>query len=43
VQSKIDSLTADKQRLEKLKESLQKSIEESTIEVRAKDQKVKDL
>jgi vacuolar-type H+-ATPase subunit I/STV1 len=43
VQAKIDSLLQDKQRLEKLKESLTKSIDETTQEIKAKDQKVKEL
>lgn len=43
VQAKIETLTADKTRLEKLKESLLKSIEESTTELRAKDAKVREL
>ncbi len=43
VQAKIDSLNADKQRLEKLKDSLQRSIEETSSEVRQKDVKVKEL
>jgi hypothetical protein len=34
VQAKIDSLQADKQRLEKLKETLLRSIEETAAEVK---------
>ena len=37
------TLQADKQRLEKLKEQLLKSIEDSTTELRAKDAKVREL
>jgi chromosome segregation ATPase len=43
VQAKIDSLLQDKQRLEKLKESLAKTIDETTVEIKAKDQRVKEL
>lgn len=37
------TLQADKQRLEKLKEQLLKSIEDSTTELRSKDAKVREL
>lgn len=43
VQAKVDALQADKLRLEKLKDSLLKTIEETTIEIRAKDGKLKEL
>ena len=43
MQAKIDSLNADKQRLEKLKETLLRSIEETAAEVRVKDGRVKEL
>ena len=43
MQAKIDSLNADKQRLEKLKETLLRSIEETAAEVRLKDARVKEL